>query len=71
MIKNDKIPELERTSEAGLPTFATSGQYKAYFYSTRHLRALLSRSVGTLSRGKKFKRHVSFMNKLIRLAFYL
>lgn len=30
MIKNDKILELERTSEAGLPTFATGGQYKAH-----------------------------------------
>lgn len=30
MIKNDKILELERASEAGLPTFATSGQYKAH-----------------------------------------
>ena len=58
MIKNDKILELERTSEAGLPTFATSGQYKAHarviLQYTSLARAVIEIS-GTLSRGKKIQ----------------
>ena len=63
MIKNDKIPELERASEAELPTFATSGQYKAHarviLQYTSFARAVIEWVYFLVE--KKFKRHVSFI----------
>ena len=73
MIKNDKILELERASEAELPNFATSVQGSCACNFTVHVicaRCYRDQWVHFLVE-KKFKRHVSFMNKLIRLAFYL
>ena len=59
MIKKDKILELERTSEAGLPTFATSGQYKAHarviLQYTSLARAVIEISGYTFSWKKKIQ----------------